>query len=188
MKNSKYSVSGATDMEDNAIASAAVELDTQYKKSSNSKGCIDALVKSIVIGANSAERLESEDTQSISNAFNTITDDNKIRAEINHAIKGAWYKAASENRNINPETGMISIYDEIEEFYDNDSIDMTSYIINPNLYTLSRSWAFNSETFPGWATYNMFSEPDTIWNEDNTSYELDTRIWRPASNGPVRKL
>ena len=185
VKYSKYSTIAATEMNDETIASVAVEFDTQYKKTSNSKGCIDALVKSIMIGVNSAEKLESEDLQSISNAQNIITDDNKTRADINKAVKLAWYKAASENRNINPETGMIAKYDEIEDYYDNDSIDMTSYVINPNLYTMSRSWSFNSETFPGWDTYNMFSEPDTIWNEDKTSFELDTRIWRPATSGPV---
>ena len=183
---SNYSEMDVVDLSDELIAENSNKISLQYKITSNSKGCIDALAKAINIGVNTAIELNSEDIEIIEKAENAITDDSQIRADINLSNTKAWYKKAHLNNDIDPQTGLLSKYDVNTGDYVNYTIDFTSFIINPNLYTKSRNWSFNNETFPGWQTYNIFNQIDTIWSEDKNSYELkENNVWKPASSGPV---
>ena len=178
----KYSAIDCSSLSDQDLASVLKEITTIVSRGENIISCVDALTHAITKGLSAAKILNVEN--SILNiAANCITDDNDIRTELNRQVMRAWYKAVADNElSFDASTGLLQVYDEIEDYYENDSIDFSGFLRNPNLYTTyTNTILFDDGKFPGWTTYSYVSNNDTIFN-DVDDYTINTTYaWEPGN-------
>ena len=106
-------------------------------------------------------------------ARNVLTDDNTVASNLNNAIKTSLANALA--------TGTLKFGKSSENSANTDSLEMTSFILNPNFYTSQTAMGISGTTFPGWSvpTANTSTDagPDVLATSINPIVDTDVRIY-----------
>ena len=106
-------------------------------------------------------------------ARNVLTDDNTVASNLNNAIKTSLANALA--------TGTLKFGKSSENSANTDSLEMTSFILNPNFYTSQTAMGISGTTFPGWSvpTANTSTDagPDVLATSVNPIVDTDVRIY-----------
>lgn len=135
----------------------------------------------------------TEDDPLIVEANNTMSDDDVIANKIKEALTLKIYE---ELKNDNPTILQVTDIDENQREI-RDSINMTVFIKNPNIYALQAHKGYSEENVPGWKVPTNNGELNTIWRHDLrnieglaedvafTKYHQETRMEQTITGLPV---
>ena len=135
----------------------------------------------------------TEDDPLIVEANNAMSDDDVIANKIKEALTLKIYE---ELKSDNPTILQVTDIDENERAI-RDSINMTVFIKNPNIYALQAHKGYSEENVPGWKVPTNNGELNTIWRHDLrnieglaedvafTKYHQETRMEQTITGLPV---
>lgn len=135
----------------------------------------------------------TEDDPLIVEANNAMSDDDVIANKIKEALTLKIYE---ELKNDNPTILQVTDIDENQREI-RDSINMTVFIKNPNIYALQAHKGYSEENVPGWKVPTNNGELNTIWRHDLrnieglaedvafTKYHQETRMEQTITGLPV---
>lgn len=135
----------------------------------------------------------TEDDPLIVEANNAMSDDDIIANKIKEALTLKIYE---ELKNDNPTILQVTDIDENQREI-RDSINMTVFIKNPNIYALQAHKGYSEENVPGWKVPTNNGELNTIWRHDLrnieglaedvafTKYHQETRMEQTITGLPV---
>lgn len=150
-------------LSDEELARVTPIITSASAKLSNLPGCTDLLTYGLRKAADAAVNL-SINTANISAVDDALTDDRDLAAALNGEIKDALYSKIANNEDLSEL--MVDVYadsnQDAEGIHEDDpnwnedgyekvitGIDLTGYIMNPNMYCVG-SAPLNNETIPGW--------------------------------------
>lgn len=135
----------------------------------------------------------TEDDPLIVEANNAMSDDDIIANKIKEALTLKIYE---ELKSDNPTILQVTDIDENQREI-RDSINMTVFIKNPNIYALQAHKGYSEENVPGWKVPTNNGELNTIWRHDLrnieglaedvafTKYHQETRMEQTITGLPV---
>lgn len=135
----------------------------------------------------------TEDDPLIVEANNAMSDDDVIANKIKEALTLKIYE---ELKSDNPTILQVTDIDENQREI-RDSINMTVFIKNPNIYALQAHKGYSEENVPGWKVPTNNGELNTIWRQDLrnieglaedvafTKYHQETRMEQTITGLPV---
>lgn len=135
----------------------------------------------------------TEDDPLIVEANNAMSDDDVIANKIKEALTLKIYE---ELKSDNPTILQVTDIDENQREI-RDSINMTVFIKNPNIYALQAHKGYSEENVPGWKVPTNNGELNTIWRHDLrnieglaedvafTKYHQETRMEQTITGLPV---
>ena len=165
---------GAVSYTNDAILKTAIDSLNQYSTLTLNwiTNAIPALTFRINKGIVLAEKVGVASTL-IEPARNVLTDDNSVASNLNNAIKTSLANALA--------TGTLKFGKSSVNPANTDSLEMTSFILNPNFYTSQTVMGISSTTFPGWSvpTANTSTDagPDVLATAVNPIVDTDVRIY-----------
>lgn len=135
----------------------------------------------------------TEDDPLIVEANNAMSDDDIIANKIKEALTLKIYE---ELKSDNPTILQVTDIDENQREI-RDSINMTVFIKNPNIYALQAHKGYSEENVPGWKVPTNNGELNTMWRHDLrnieglaedvafTKYHQETRMEQTITGLPV---
>ena len=135
----------------------------------------------------------TEDDPLIVEANNAMSDDDVIANKIKEALTLKIYE---ELKSDNPTILQVTDIDENQREI-RDSINMTVFIKNPNIYALQAHKGYSEENVPGWKVPTNNGELNTMWRHDLrnieglaedvafTKYHQETRMEQTITGLPV---
>jgi O-glycosyl hydrolase len=114
-------------------------------------------------------------TSAIEPARNALTDDNTVVSNLHTSIKSALTNALA--------TGTLRFGKSSENVAFTDSLEMTSFIKNPNFYTQQATSGISATTFPGWTvTTNTSTDagPDVLATSVNPVVDTDVKLYNTS--------
>lgn len=175
----RYEGVSSLDLEDDALAAANQEIVLSYNLLNNMiNECVGILTAQIAQAATMIADLDEEtdlENPVLLAAGNAISDDQELMKALKRMLTAAVYKACVNGDPFN-------IFDEEFQQYSADSLDLTCYIQNADLYTTSiKKDGIDSvaavDVFPGWKT--------TILNNSTIGVEFGWSAFAGSEAHPV---
>lgn len=166
----KVSLYGAVSFENDANLKTAIDSLTQY--STLTLNWINNAIPALTYRINKAVTLAEKvgvASNLIDPARSTLSDDNTVATNLNNAIKTALTNALT--------TGAL-------KFGNTDSLEMTSFIKNPNFYTAQTTTGISTTTFTGWSvpTANTSTSvgPDVMASTTDPIVDTDAKMYNSS--------
>lgn len=109
-------------------------------------------------------------------ARNAMTDDNAIATDLNNAIKTSLTNALT--------TGALKFGKSTDNPTFTDSLEMTSFIKNPNFYTAQTTTGISSTTFTGWSVASANTStgvgPDVMASATDPIVDTDAKMYNSS--------
>lgn len=170
----KVGIYGAVSYTNDAALKTAIDSLNLYSAQTLNwiNNAIPALTHRIRKAIALAEKVGVESTL-IEPARNALTDDNAVATNLNNAIKTALTNALT--------AGTLKFGKSTDHPANTDSLEMTSFIKNPNFYTTQTSTGISSSTFTGWTvpTANTSTSvgPDVVASAANPVVDTDAKMY-----------
>lgn len=175
----RYAGVSSLDLDDEALVAANQEIVLGYNLLKNMmEECVGLLTAQIVQAATMIADLDEEtdlDNSVLIAAGNAISDDQELMGTLKLMLTAAVYKACINGDPFN-------VFDEEFQQYSTDSLDLSCYIQNADLYTTSiKKEGIDSvaavDVFPGWKT--------TILNKSTMSVVFGWSAWSGSESHPI---
>jgi len=168
---------GTLSYTDDVLLKTAIDSLTQYSTLTLNwiNNAIPALTYRIKKAITLAEKVGVTSTL-IDPARNALTDDNTVVTNLNNAIKTSLTNALT--------TGTLKFGKSTDNPANTDSLEMTSFIKNPNFYTTQTSTGISTTTFAGWnvptANTSTSVGPDVMASATDPIVDTDVKMYNSS--------